>query len=65
MIVKLYVYRFNVYTIFIYLAHSATKLSDSIYNSLNFDRFLALIAFLCWCAVKHQTNNSWTRLIVR
>ena len=35
----------------------STKLSDFIYNSLNFDRFVALIAFLCWCAVKHQTNK--------
>ena len=24
---------------------------------LKFDRFLALMAFLCWCAVKHHTNN--------
>ena len=40
------VHRFNVCTIFEYCAYSASKLSDFIYNSINFDHFLALIAFL-------------------
>ena len=42
-----YVYRFYVCTIFEYRAYSASKLSVFIYNSINFDQFLALIAFLC------------------
>ena len=52
-----YVYRFYTCTTFEYRAYSASKLSVFIYNSINFDRFLTLLAFLCWCAVKCQPSK--------
>ena len=55
-IYSFYIYRFYVCTIFEYRAYSASKLSDFIHNSINFDRFLTLIACLCF-AIKRQSNK--------